>query len=617
VEPATKRRKGERQQETSPDATATTTTNTTSCIGTSQHQQQKRNHHLPRDPQTIVSWNANGLAPRSKTPSNLVEFQRLLRVAGTGSGSASSTSADSASTASTSTCIGSSSSGTAVCPDLICIQEARLKRAISANNGSSSSGGWGAGGQPDPKELREIQPFLRITQASGYDAIWSLADGRRAGTLALVHRRLLSSPAAAGCSSSSGSGSGSDMIRKNFCAFTLDGALSLLLASYGLDDDSEMKKLVGTCGGGGSDGTRNGSSGSQKRSSSSSGGGGSGSKQSSMMAFMVKPSSTTTASASGSRASAAGTSTDTTSTSASATTHDAEGRMQYLRFATLDILHTYVPNNGTKAESHARRRAFDENVRRFLSARQRILERADDVNRPIMWLGDLNVARTYLDGTHYRIIDSDGTTTAAAAADEYWTDERRCYAKNQVPRGPRSKDDVGIPGFTPNERRRFESILSEANLVDIWRHLHPAGVASDILPYLGRHGGTSERNPWDRANYTWRGTTGRNQAVARYQGKGQRIDYFLISRSAVGDGDGDGGRVVSCDIMGYGERREGYFCGSDHCPIVLVMKDDASAAAAGGGKGRYGSNGDNGDDDRKLPAKEKAAPAEKDIIDLT
>mmetsp|Transcript_21237 Transcript_21237/g.47422 ORF Transcript_21237/g.47422 Transcript_21237/m.47422 type:complete len:293 (-) Transcript_21237:37-915(-) len=209
------------------------------------------------------------------------------------------------------------------------------------------------------------------------------------------------------------------------------------------------------------------------------------------------------------------------------------------------------------------------------------------------------------------------STTAAAAADEYWTDERRCYAKNQVPSGPRSKDDMGIPGFTPNERRRFENILSEANLVDIWRHLHPAGVASDILPYLGRHGGTAERNPWDRANYTWRGTTGRNQAVARYQGKGQRIDYFLISRSAVGDGDGDGGRVVSCDILGYGERREGYFCGSDHCPIVLVMKDDASAAAAAGGKGRCSSKGDNGDDDRKLPAKEKAAPAEKDIIDLT
>ena len=428
--------------------------------------------------------------------------------------------------------------------------------------------------------------------------MWSLADGRRAGTLALIHRRLLS--AAAGRS-------GLDMIRKNCCAFTLDGALSLMLTSYGLQHDSEMKKLVGTCGGSSSNNNSSSSksSGSQKQSNSS-GGSSSSSRQSSMMAFMVKSSSTSTGSGS-SRGSPAGTSANSTS----ATMHDAEGRMQYLRFANLDILHTYVPNNGTKAESHARRRTFDENMRRFLAARQRILEKADDANRPIMWLGDLNVARTYLDGTHHRI-NSDGT-----AADEYWTDERRCYAKNQVPRGPRSKDDMGIPGFTPNERRRFENTLSEANLVDVWRHLHPTGVTSDILPYLGRHGGTAERNPWDRANYTWRGTTGRNQAVARYQGKGQRIDYFLISRNAVVGGDGDGGRVVSCDILGYGEQREGYFCGSDHCPIVLVMKDAAVAAVADGRDGTCSSKGDNGDGDRKLPAKEKAAPAEKDIIDLT
>lgn len=47
---------------------------------------------------------------------------------------------------------------------------------------------------------------------------------------------------------------------------------------------------------------------------------------------------------------------------------------------------------------------------------------------------------------------------------------------------------------------------------------------------------------------------GRNhrQAVARYQGKGQRIDYALLSRDAVAEG-----RVVSCDILGWGERREG------------------------------------------------------------
>lgn len=52
-----------------------------------------------------------------------------------------------------------------------------------------------------------------------------------------------------------------------------------------------------------------------------------------------------------------------------------------------------------------------------------------------------------------------------------------------------------MPDFTPNERRRFEETLREARLVDVWRHLHPAGVATEVVPYLGlRGGGTTERN---------------------------------------------------------------------------------------------------------------------------
>jgi hypothetical protein len=52
---------------------------------------------------------------------------------------------------------------------------------------------------------------------------------------------------------------------------------------------------------------------------------------------------------------------------------------------------------------------------------------------------------------------------------------------------------------------------------------------------------------------------------ARYQGKGQRIDYFLLSNHAMD-------RVESCHILGYGELREGFFCGSDHCASLLVLK---------------------------------------------
>jgi exonuclease III len=80
--------------------------------------------------------------------------------------------------------------------------------------------------------------------------------------------------------------------------------------------------------------------------------------------------------------------------------------------------------------------------------------------------------------------------------------------------------------------------------------------------------GCKEENPWNKAEYTWRGAVARTTSTfdkARYQGKGQRIDYFLLSNHAVD-------RVESCYILGYGEHREGFFCGSDHCASLLLLK---------------------------------------------
>ena len=499
-----------------------------------------RSRRLPADPHTIVTWNANGLAPRSKSSANLDEFRRLLRAVTIGSKD--------------------------IAPDLVLIQEARLKR-------SSPS----LAGQPSPQELREVEPFLAICRPLGYVPVWSLAQGRNAGTLSLVRKTN-------NC--------------KDWTAFTLGGSLILMMAAYGLDKDADLVKLVQDFAN--SSSAQNGSSSSNI-----------GSKQSSMMAFMKKqPSASSNASSAG---------------LPSPTKHDAEGRMQFLRFAGMDLLHTYVPNNGRTVESNLRRRSFDLAVRRFLSLRKRILTEAGDAARPIIWAGDLNVARTHLDGTHHAIDPATGKVT------EYWTDESKCYSRKDVANADmnRPKGDVGIPGFTPNERLRFEQTLKEANLKDVWRELHPDGVVTAKVPHLGRHGGSDEQSVWNVANYTWRGTQGRNQAMGRYQGKGQRIDYFLISDDDVGE-DGGNSRVVSCDILGYGEERLGFFAGSDHAPVVLVLK-------SGGGDGnekRTNSSAhaehetdydtDDGEEfeDRKLPATKKAKVAKdvsagKEVIDLT
>jgi hypothetical protein len=82
--------------------------------------------------------------------------------------------------------------------------------------------------------------------------------------------------------------------------------------------------------------------------------------------------------------------------------------------------------------------------------------------------------------------------------------------------------------------------------------------------------------------------------------------------------------------LGYGEERLGYFCGSDHCPVVLVLK-----SGGGDGNGKRSNSSAHADDetdydtddgeefeDRKLPATKKAKVAKdvsagKEVIDLT
>merc|ERR1712238_393152 len=116
----------------------------------------------------------------------------------------------------------------------------------------------------------------------------------------------------------------------------------------------------------------------------------------------------------------------------------------------------------------------------------------------------------------------------------------------------------------------------------------PATSETKTNPSSDSNGGGSNQQRWEVANYTWRGRQAKNQGgYAKYQGRGQRIDYFLLSPSKLcsrsskhkeestsvsastsaplatrdydGDDDDDSDNkinkksfVESCDILGYG-----------------------------------------------------------------
>lgn len=229
--------------------------------------------------------------------------------------------------------------------------------------------------------------------------------------------------------------------------------------------------------------------------------------------------------------------------------HNEQGRFQFLHLEGMDLIHTYVPNNGNKTESFARRKMWDDGIKDFLLNRSKILTKAGITRRPLLWCGDMNVARDYRDGTHW-IKTEDGTVQ------EWWTDEQKCFASASQRDPSRHSQDQGMPSFTQAERSRFEDILAQANLTDVWRKLHPNGAdETDETKILAK---------WDKPNYTWRGHLGKNGTIAKYQGKGQRLDYFLTSNVD---------NVETCKILGFGERRDGLFCGSDHCASILTLRD--------------------------------------------
>jgi len=316
-----------------------------------------------------------------------------------------------------------------------------------------------------------------------YEPFWSLADTRYSGTCTLIHKRL-----------------GAD---KNMAAFSTQSAIDLLLQKYGF-----TRSDVGI-----PENTASSSSSSKPAA-----------KQASIKSFF----------SANNKNSAVSTITKQ---------HHEEGRFQFFSFPEMDLIHTYVPNNGTKPESYQRRKQWDDAMLHFLQNRKVILEKAGCSNRKLLWAGDMNVARKYRDGTHW----SQGE---GGEIEEWWTNERKCFLKPGDP--SRAAEHCGMPSFTPAERTRFENILQQGNLTDVWRELHPQGSTTH-----------SHLSQWERPDYTWRGHAGKTKK-AKYEGTGQRLDYYLTANVAMES-------VEECEILGYGSIRDGLFCGSDHCAVKLEL----------------------------------------------
>jgi len=165
---------------------------------------------------------------------------------------------------------------------------------------------------------------------------------------------------------------------------------------------------------------------------------------------------------------------------------DAEGRMIVSKKGDLVLLGGYFPNASAGLTRLPYKRAFAGAITERVRA-------AHAANNSVILVGDMNVAPGEIDLA-------------------------------------RPKDNVGNPGFTPEEREDFQGYLS-AGLVDILR----------------------ERNPGVPGLYTWWTQRGR----AREKNIGWRIDIFLVSQSLTG-------RVEDAAIHSNAH-------GSDHCPISLRL----------------------------------------------
>jgi exodeoxyribonuclease-3 len=166
--------------------------------------------------------------------------------------------------------------------------------------------------------------------------------------------------------------------------------------------------------------------------------------------------------------------------------HDTEGRVITLEFADFYIVTVYTPNAQDGLKRLDYRMQWEDDFRAYLQEL--------DKKKPVVICGDLNVAHQEID------------------------------LKN--PKGNHKN-----PGFTPEERGKFDALLG-AGFVDTFRHFYPTLEGA----------------------YSWWSY----RFHAREKNVGWRIDYFLTSSR------------LRPQLMGAKIHADVF--GSDHCPVEVCIE---------------------------------------------
>ena len=208
--------------------------------------------------------------------------------------------------------------------------------------------------------------------------------------------------------------------------------------------------------------------------------------------------------------------------------NNLEGRILTLYFNNFILINTYQPNAGSN---------FEYRITQWDPAMGQYLEilKQECPHIPIIWTGDLNIARTPID-VHFGDIRHKKKNLTDPIKLET---ARLKYWESDLIKGI---GDKAYPGFTREERENFNDIL-KLGFKDIWRHLNPN------IEYDG---------------YTWW-----NMRIPAYRphNKGWRIDYFLIDDQHLN-------LVQQCRVFKHiGESTKSTIgkYGSDHAPIGLEL----------------------------------------------
>lgn len=163
--------------------------------------------------------------------------------------------------------------------------------------------------------------------------------------------------------------------------------------------------------------------------------------------------------------------------------HDTEGRVITAEYENFYLVTVYTPNSKSELLRLPYRQRWDDDFLAYCKDLEK--------TKPVIFCGDLNVAHQEIDLA-------------------------------------RPKTNHKNPGFSPEERGKFDNILS-AGFIDTFRHFHPDTIDA----------------------YSWWSY----RAGARGKNIGWRLDYFCVSNAVI---DQVSEASILCDVLG-----------SDHCPVSI------------------------------------------------